>query len=203
VHTEPAARAIVETVFAAVVVFEIVGPILLRRCLLAAGEVKIASLVGQGVSGIKQSFDELVAQCAHNLGLKKPFRKRAHPQSLKPFIRHKVLALDADAPLDEVIKFISDHQFPIYPVVNKQNRFEGVIGLNEVKNVMFDPFFARLVLASELVESRERLELSDSPGKALETLAQSGRDYLPVVHPETGQYLGIVSHKDLLLAQQK
>jgi Kef-type K+ transport system membrane component KefB len=200
---EPAAQAIVETVFAAVVGFEIAGPILLRRCLLAAGEVKIASLVGQGVSGIKQSFGDLVAQCAHNLGLKGRFSRRSRPQSLKPFIRHKVLALDADATLDEVIKFISDHQFPVYPVVGAENRFEGVIGLNEVKNVMFDPFFARLVLASELVESRERLALSDSLEKALEIFAKSGRDHLPVVDPETGQYLGVVSHKELLLARQK
>lgn len=202
-HTEASARAIVETVFGAVVLFEIIGPILLRHSLLRAGEVKIASLVGGGVSGLKQGFAELVSQCAHNVGLKERALRRANPTSLKPFIRHKVLAMDSDRTLEDVIKFVADHHYPIYPVVNAKNQLEGVIGISAVKSELFEPFFARLVLAGELVDNRARLKLSDTPEEALKTMTDANREYMPVVHPETGQYLGIVAHKELLLGLQK
>jgi len=196
------ARAVVEVIFASIVVFEITGPILLRWSLLQAGEIKIASLMGVLTTGTKQTPWDLFVSFLGNLGLG-PRPEAAATQSLAPLIRHKVLAIAADSTLDKVIRFIADHHYPIYPVVNQDNQLLGIIGLEEVKNVMFDPWFSRLVLAEELVVDRQAITTTDTLKTAHEKLAASGRAALPVIDAETRKYLGIILHKDLLLLRNK
>ena len=123
-------------------------------------------------------------------------------ESIEPLILRKIYAIKAKANFDEVVKYIDTHHFPIYPVVNQELQFEGIIDLSELKNAMFDYFLSKFVLARDLIGSRHFLNENDSFEIAMDKFQLSQLDALPVVGEKDGILLGIIEQKRLIIAMQ-
>jgi len=193
-------KVMVDAVFASIVVFEIAGPLSLKTALLKAGEVRIGSLITTRISAVKHSFKDLLWQLAINMGLTREARRISKLPSLAPLIRHKVMGISSKATLRQIIKFVSEHPYPIYPVVNENGVYEGLLDVGQIQDVSFDPILSQLILAMELIGSRQAVLATDGPQEAYEKIVQSGLPALPVIDAATRKYLGIVLLRDLIAA---
>ncbi|MCD6340121.1 MAG: cation:proton antiporter [Verrucomicrobia bacterium] len=201
----PSARAAANAVFTSIILFEILGPLLLKRGLLAAGEVKIGSLIAGRLGGMTQGLRDLLWQLALNLGLTRGARASREAPTISRLIRHKVMALPEAATLDQIIKFVSEHPYPIYPVVDEEGRLSGLLNLAAVRDEMCEPFLFRLVVAGDLASPCDPVRATDSVSEAYERVARAKRQALPVIDPADGKYLGVVLFRDLtaMAAPQK
>jgi CBS domain-containing protein len=194
-------HAIVSAITASIFFFEIIGPILLRHVLIKAREVKVGKILEDGSTSLSLNPFDLMQNFLINLGLKKE-RHFEVQESIEPLILRKIYAIKEQADFDEVVKYIDTHHFPIYPVVNKDLHYEGMIDLAELKNAMFDHFLSRFVVAKDLIGSRHYLNQNDSFEIAMDKFHHSQLSALPVVNQKDGKLLGIIEQKRLLLAIQ-
>jgi len=153
--------AIISAVTASIFFFEVVGPILLRQVLILAREVKVGKILEDGTASISLNPFELMQNFFENIGLKKVVNFEAK-ENIQPLILRKIYAIKARANFDEVVKYIDTHHFPIYPVVNQEHQYEGMVNLSELKNAMFDHFLSNFVIATDLIGSRHYLLENDS-----------------------------------------
>lgn len=191
---------IIHSVISAVLIFEILGPISLRWALIRAREVTVASILSDASTGLSLGLRDMIMNFMVNTGLIKPEHHGKDQQTVADLMTRKIYAINSGANFEEVVKYIDDHHFPIYPVVRKGYLYEGLINFNEVKNVMFDPFLSRLIVASDLIGHRGSLTSLAKPDEAEIVFRETGLDALPVVDSKSTQLVGIVRHKDILVA---
>lgn len=192
----------VQAVVSSIFFFELLGPIILRQALIKAGEVKVASLLGDASTGVHITLLEMVQYFLQNLGITK--RKEVHEtDSISTIMLRKIYAVDAKATFSEVVKYMDEHHFPVYPVVNEDKIYEGMIDLKELKNVMFDTFLSRFVVARDLIGDRVYISQDASLEDATEKFKEVSLEALPVIDLETGKLVGILQHKDVIMALRK
>ncbi len=199
----PVANTIVHVVFASVVFFELSGPLLLKMGLIKAGEVKVGTMVGGFMSSQSFTIYEMFNHFLNNIGVKFNSNTNNKVETVAPLINRKVLAIKSNMDFQHVVKFIDSHHYPLYPVVNAENDLEGVISLDEFKNVMFDPFLSRLILAQDLIGHHHYLKEDWSLLDASGLFKKTEMEFLPVIHPESGKYRGIAYQKDILMALKR
>ncbi|MBF0199202.1 MAG: cation:proton antiporter [Planctomycetes bacterium] len=198
----PVVISTVKAVVSSIFVFEIIGPILLRYALIKSREIKVANILGDVSTGTHLQITEMVRNFLENTGLV----ERPHLRDtdrITSLVQRKVYAIEASANFSEVVKYIDSHHFPIYPVVDKDFKYEGLVDLAELKNVMFDQYLSRFVNARDLVSMRyfllEDARLQDSVGM----FSESKLDTLPVINLESGKLVGFISYKEVVIALGK
>jgi len=192
----------VNTIVSSVFFFEIIGPMLLRYSLLKSREIKVANLIGDASTGIVLSLPQMLKNFLRNLGIfKTPDLQEI--STITPLIQRKIYAIQAKADFSKVIKYIDEHHFPIYPVVDEDNIYQGLIDLAELKNAMFDGFLSRFVLASDLIGEKLFLTENASIEEANIKFKSCSLDALPVIDEETNKLIGLMIHKDVIMALHK
>ena len=190
-------------VLGAVPIFECAGPLLLRRTVVAAGEVRAFRLfhfpapAGGGWGRIK----EAVALLFRRLGILPLPQPHEGPILARHVMHTNVKLLPAGAELDEVLRFIERSRLDHFPVVDGQGRFVGTISLADVRDIIYRPELRALVTAQDLLEDDL---VTASPDETLEELfekfrAHKARDLI-VLDAQTGTVLGIVEQRDVLRA---
>ncbi len=195
----PGISEVVSSVIAAVFVFEIIGPIALRQALIRSTEVKVASVLRDPSSGIHHSIGELVQNFLLNTGIIKS-HKDSLGDNISGLMTRKIFSIHAQADFEEVVNYIDAHHYPVYPVTGENQRFEGMINFNEIKNVMFDPFLSKFIVAIDLVDRRECLYQDASLAEASEIFERTHYEIIPVVERKTERLVGILDHKSILMA---
>lgn len=95
--------------------------------------------------------------------------------------------------LGELVKVISSSNRNIFPVVDKRGRLRGILQLNEVRNIMFQPRLYKRFTVKDLMTSPEAIIAYHAPmEKVMETFEDTGAWNLPVVD-ERMRYKGMVS----------
>ena len=95
--------------------------------------------------------------------------------------------------LGALVKIISTSNRNIFPVVDHRGYFKGILLLDEVRNIMFQPRLYKRFTVRELMNSPEAIiHHSDSMEKVMEIFEDTGAWNLPVVD-EHKKYLGMVS----------
>lgn len=98
-----------------------------------------------------------------------------------------------DMTLGELVKVIADSHRNIFPVIDHDGRLRGVLLLDEVRNIMFQPRLYKRFTVGQLMNSPEAVLPYDMPmEKVMETFEDTGAWNLPVVDHER-RYLGFVS----------
>jgi len=190
-------------VLASVVVFELVGPLLVRTALVNAGEVTILNLmehrspVSLG-GGLRLALDQI----RKALGISLPAGVKL-PEDLQVahIMRRNVPVLSHRARFNEVVKALGHSRYDRMPVVNDRNELVGVIKYADIAGTSFDPGLRDLVVAAEIA-SQTFLSLTpeDTINTAVRALTSHPQEtYLLVVDKTNPRRLvGIVSHNDLL-----
>lgn len=191
----------VKTIVSSIFFFEIVGPILIRYSLMKSREVTVSSLIGGSAStGIVLTLPEMIKLFLKNLGIKRKQKEYEHIKTISPLVQRKIYAIQADADFEHVIKYIDEHHMPIYPVINNENSYQGLVCLTELKNVMFDAFLSKFVVASDLIGGKESLQKHTTLEDADEKFKNSSYDTLPVLDAENKKLIGIITHKAVIMA---
>ncbi|MCR4663744.1 MAG: chloride channel protein [Paludibacteraceae bacterium] len=95
--------------------------------------------------------------------------------------------------LGELVKVIAKSRRNIFPVTDGQGRLKGVLLLDEVRNIMFQPRLYKRFKVGELMTSPAAVLDEQMPmEKVMEKFEDTGAWNLPVTDNE-GRYLGMVS----------
>ena len=95
--------------------------------------------------------------------------------------------------LGELVKVISESRRNIFPVIDHDGRLKGVLLLDEVRNIMFQPRLYKRFTVGQLMTSPLAVLRFDMPmEKVMETFEDTGAWNLPVVDQDR-RYLGFVS----------
>ena len=95
--------------------------------------------------------------------------------------------------LGELVKVISESRRNIFPVIDHDGRLRGILLLDEVRNIMFQPRLYKRFTVEQLMTSPPALLRFNLPmEKVMEIFEDTGAWNLPVVDEER-RYLGFVS----------
>lgn len=95
--------------------------------------------------------------------------------------------------LGELVKVIAESNRNIFPVVNQKGELKGVLSLDEVRNIMFQPRLYQRFTVKQLMTSPPAILVNDMPmEKVMEVFEDTGAWNLPVVD-EKNRYQGFVS----------
>ena len=95
--------------------------------------------------------------------------------------------------LGQLVKVISTSNRNVFPVVDNDGHLRGILLLDEVRNIMFQPRLYKRFTVEQLMTSPAAVLRSDMPmEKVMETFEDTGAWNLPVVDEER-KYLGFVS----------
>jgi CBS domain-containing protein len=203
-HAVPEATAeLRHVVVASVVVFELVGPWLVRQTALAAGEVKLASLLPHAEASGTEAVRWVLVEFRRNLGM---LRSNSELGEGGPTVRHAMRrrprVVSEGLSFERVLKALGETGTDLLPVVDAHDRFKGVISYDEVKNTLFEPALRDLVIAEDLTSSiGDPLEPESSLAAALEIMDRRQVHSWPVV--EDDLLVGMVSRTDLYSLMRK
>lgn len=95
--------------------------------------------------------------------------------------------------LGQLVKVISTSHRNVFPVVDNDGHLRGILLLDEVRNIMFQPRLYKRFTVEQLMTSPAAVLSSNMPmEKVMETFEDTGAWNLPVVDEER-KYLGFVS----------
>jgi len=95
--------------------------------------------------------------------------------------------------LGELVKVISESHRNIFPVIDRNGRLKGLLLLDEVRNIMFQPRLYKRFTVGQLMTSPAAVLRNDMPmDKVMEIFEDTGAWNLPVVDAKR-RYLGFVS----------
>ena len=95
--------------------------------------------------------------------------------------------------LGELVKVISESKRNIFPVIDQEGHLKGILLLDEVRNIMFQPRLYKRFTVGQLMTSPAAILRFDLPmEKVMEVFEDTGAWNLPVVDQDR-RYLGFVS----------
>lgn len=107
-----------------------------------------------------------------------------------------------EMPLGELVKVISKSKRNLFPVVDDNHHFLGVVLLNDIREMMFNEEMYQNVFVSDLMTvSSEHVATNDNMDLVMKKFERSGLWNLPVL--ESGVYVGFVSKSKLFSAYRK
>jgi len=202
----PEMGALLQTVvLGSVVVFELFGPLAVRHGLVHSGEVPLLSLLQkQAPQGALEGLHSVVHHFRTSLGLPDG-HKVSDPGDIlvRHIMRQNVETLHNDTGYHELLRLIAHSRYDRFPVVDLENRFIGMIAYTEIRNLLFEPDLASLVVASDLVTTSHHAVFPEQSLREVLELFHQQRDisFFPVVDPnQPTRLLGILSQNDVLSA---
>jgi len=190
-------------VLGSVVIFELIGPLLLKRCVVHGGEVKAITLLRRPDSASRTpSILRLTLRSLAQLAGWHPTQSvdAGGDTTVRQIMRTNVQLIPESASLDEVLHFIERSGYSDFPVVHDDRAFAGMIHYRDIRDVIYDPTLRNLVTAVDLSDSSCPVLPIDLPIEEAVTVF-SGHAFgaLPVVDAvETRVIVGIVEQRDLL-----
>lgn len=192
-------------ILGSVVVFELIGPLAVRRGLVLSGEVPILSLLRKRApQGAIEGLHNVVDHFRSSLGLPAGHNVKDPGDILvRHIMRQNVETIVNNTPFNKLLRFISHSRYDRFPVVDQAGRFVGIIDYTEIRNLLFEPELAKLVVASDLlIPNHYALGPDQSLREALVTMRRHRHaSYFPVLDPEQpDQLLGVLRQNDVLAA---
>ena len=183
-------------VVASVVIFELIGPFLVRHVVVRAGEVTLANLLPHAEAKGTEALRWVYLEFRRNLGLLKDDSDGDNKTTVEHAMRRRPRFVSESLSFERVLKALGETGADLLPVIDHEAYFKGVISYEEVKNTLYDPFLRGLVIAEDLTSSvDDALDPDASLAKALEVLDRHRVQSWPVVKDR--QLLGIVRRTDI------
>ncbi len=105
--------------------------------------------------------------------------------------------IDVNANLRQLVNVIANSHRNIYPVVDSENTFYGMIFLDQIRNIMFKPELYDTTLVSSLMfMPSQSIDINEDDMEAVATKFQHSGKYNLVVL-DAGKYVGFVSRANV------
>ncbi len=189
-----------DIILGTVVVFEIMGPIMIRQAVIRAGEVPLESAIRHRETTALDEIYALVNRVLAALGMEPWSTQKLHGLLIGDLMRRRVRGIPASATFRRVVDFIERSHDDTLPVVDAENHLVGMISYRELQDEHFDPGLGSLVRAEDLAFSSFAVLHPDQPAiEAWREFQKSKTDCLPVVSRERPyRLLGVVTRRDIL-----
>ncbi len=110
----------------------------------------------------------------------------------KKEIETDLLTVSPDATLGDLVKVISKSKRNLYPVVDQYNILEGVVSLDDVREIMFNSeLYGKMTMKDLMTIPPSYLDRKENIETVMETFRKTGAWNLPVL--DNGYYVGFVS----------
>ena len=140
---------LLNVILGGVVVFELAGPLLVKRVVVAAGEISVGELLVKD-RGTRDGAGMLPAVRATLRGGRRARAADAATLTVGRIMRRIDHALPSRAGMDEILRFANRSPFNHFPVVADDGRLVGLIALADLDQVAYDKRTANLVVAADL-----------------------------------------------------
>jgi CIC family chloride channel protein len=128
---------------------------------------------------------------------------------LRKIVEKDLLQIDPEASLNELVELVKTSKRNVFPVVNQESELQGVITLDDIRDIMFDQEKRQAIQVKSLMRTPPA---SVSPTENMESVMSkfevTGAWNLPVI--EDGKYFGFISksrifntYRKKLIRQQK
>jgi CIC family chloride channel protein len=105
--------------------------------------------------------------------------------------------------LGKLVKTVAKSNRNVFPVVNKNNELQGVVLLDDIREIMFKPELYDKVFVSEvMIQPPAVIYLSDSMEDVMNKFNKTGAWNLPVLD-EKNHYIGFISKSKLFNEYRK
>lgn len=128
---------------------------------------------------------------------------------LRKIIEKDLLQIDPESFLEELVRLVKMSKRNIFPVVNQENELQGIITLDDIRDIMFDQDKRQIIQVKSLMRSPPAfVGPTESMQSVMSKFEVTGAWNLPVI--EEGKYLGFISksrifntYRTKLIRQQK
>ncbi|MCK4664422.1 MAG: chloride channel protein [Bacteroidales bacterium] len=110
--------------------------------------------------------------------------------------------INQEATLGELVKVVSMSKRNIFPVINDENNFQGIVLLDNIRDIMFNPdmyddtyVYDLMITPPAIVSSGENMDT------VMEKFEETGAWNLPVIDDE--KYIGFISKSKIFSAYRK
>ncbi len=102
-----------------------------------------------------------------------------------------------DQTLGDLVNIIAKSQRNIFPVIDEQNNFVGLVPLDDVREIMFDKSkYDELKVRNLMIQPPLKVLMDDNMDTVMKKFRDTGLWNLPVVNNE-GKYLGFISRSNV------
>lgn len=192
-------------ILAAVLVFEVIGPVLTRASLVHGGEVTLVTvLTRRAPVGVFEGMHQVVEHFRGSLGIPS-WHKLDNPRDVlvQHVMRRNVETIRDNLSFTQLLQVLGHSRNDRIPVLDRNGKLVGQIRYADLAHTLFDEALSSLVVARDLITPEPlTLRSSDTLHHALE-LFGAHRDVIcvPVVDPDDPTRLvGIVRQNDVLAA---
>ena len=206
-------------ILGSVVLFEIIGPLLIRKSLIETGEVPLAQAIHHTNRTPREQAIALIDRFRSSVegddrssadsGSAVDSESKKVQVMVSDLIR-KAKGIPQSATFDDVIDHIEHSHDNTYPVTDGRMRVVGVIRYPLLSDVMFDQSASQLVRAEDLVSEATAILYPDDPAtRAYQLFQDETDDCIPVVTRVStdadgsefdGELLGVVRRSDVMHA---
>jgi len=121
--------------------------------------------------------------------------------SIKSVIDKDIVTIGKDGTLADLTKVIARSKRNMFPVVDKKQRFLGVVDMNDVRSDMFDPAKQDTPIQDYIIQPLDHVSSHDSMKAVMDKFNKTGYYNLPVL--DNGKYIGFVSRAHVLNAYRQ
>ena len=94
--------------------------------------------------------------------------------------------------MGDLVSLVKKSKRNIFPVVDAENRFKGIITLDDIREIMFDSESQKSVIIERLMHKPpETVDFEESMESTMRKFERTGAWNLPVINQE--EYVGVVS----------
>lgn len=125
-----------------------------------------------------------------------------HFMQLKSVIEYDFISVNINGTLQNLIQAISKSKRNIFPVIDKENNFMGIILLDDIRDIMFQTELYKHIKIRKLAHMpTEHIDYNDSMEEVIKKFNRTGTWNLPVLEGST--YIGFVSKSKLFSTYRK
>lgn len=121
---------------------------------------------------------------------------------LKKIIERDLLTIHPDAPLKDLVDLVKISKRNIFPVVNENRELKGIVTLDDIREIMFDPDKQEsLIIKTIMHQPPTSVSPQEKMQSVMNKFEMTQAWNLPVI--ENGKYLGFVSKSRIFNAYRK
>lgn len=122
--------------------------------------------------------------------------------SIESLIERNFITTSPDATLGEFVKLVAKSQRNVFPVIDQENNFLGVIFINDIRHIIFEHDQYDTVYIRNLMYMPDTLiEMNATMEDVAQKFAETSHYNLPVL--KDGKYIGFVSRANVFSAYRK
>lgn len=122
--------------------------------------------------------------------------------SVESVVETNLTTISPEMSLGELVKVIAKSTRNIFPVVDRDNNFLGIVVLDDVREIMFDRSqYDTLKVRNLMFQPKATVSLTDNMDKVMQKFRDTGLWNMAVV--EDGKYLGYVSRSNVFNVYRK